>query len=290
MVETLQSQSIRALLPRIIIRALVLTGGMSVVYFLLNATLVGSTWAGMTVSKSALTAEYCEFDNTSAFFRQSMNTYSNLVYFFLGVLIWQQAQHDAKNRGLGLQNWLAQFPGLSYLVGGCFVYLSFGSAFFHASLTWPGQRVDMNGTYGLTVSLLFVALYSVFHGVTLSDRAKKLVVAGAVGLILALLEIALHVSSGLLLPALILSIWVLLIINYIQFRKERSATLGLLSFVFIIAAFYVRTLDVQKVNCDPYSWYQGHSVWHVLAGLSSLCTYAFFRFGRLTPAKKATPL
>jgi len=261
----------------IALHSLALTGVMILVYWLLNALLSGHVWTGMMVSKSALTGEYCEFDNAGAFFRQSMNTYSNLVYFFLGVFIWQIARHDAQNRYLGVQNRLAGFPGLSYLVGGCFVYLSFGSAFFHASLTWPGQRVDMNGTYGLTVSLLLVALYHVFYGATLSDWVKKRVVFGAVGLILALFEIALHVSSSILLPALILSIWALLLINYVQFRKERSAILGLLSFGLIIAAFYVRILDVQKINCDPYSWVQGHSVWHLLAGLSSFCTYAFFR-------------
>ncbi len=288
--RTLYNRLVTPLLSRIIIRALALTGGMAIVYFALNALLSGGVWAGMTASKSALTGEYCEFDNTAALFRQSMNTYSNLVYFFLGVCLWQIARYDAGSRNKGDQNRLAQFPGLSWLVGGCFIYLSFGSAFFHASLTWLGQRVDMNGTYGLTISLLLVALYHVFYGVKWSGQARKVVVAGAALLVLALLEIALHVSSGILLPALILSIWALLIVNYIQFRNERSAVLGLLSVGLIIVAFYVRTLDVQKVGCDPYSWVQGHSVWHLLAGLSSFCTYAFFRFGRLFPAKKRLPL
>ena len=277
------------LLP-ISLRALVWLAGVFLVYFVLNATVSGSVWAGMTASKSALTAEYCEFDNRQAFFRQSMNTYSNLVYFFLGVFICLIARHDGQTEKPGMRNRLAQFSGLSYLVGGCFIYLSFGSAFFHASLTWLGQRVDMNGTYALTISLLLVALYHVFYGITLSAQARKLLIPGAALLILALFEIALHVPSSILLPALILSIWTLLIVNYIQFRRDRSAVLGLLSFGLIIAAFYVRILDVQKVNCDPYSWYQGHSVWHLLAGLSSFCTYAFFRFGRLFPVKTIAPL
>lgn len=34
----------------------------------------------------------------------------------------------------------------------------------------------------------------------------------------------------------------------------------------------------QKVGCDPYSLLQGHALWHVLTGLSSFCSYAFFRF------------
>lgn len=267
--------------PGLLVRALACTLLLWFVYFLLNATLTGAIWHGIPLSKSALTVEYCEFNNTGAFFHQSMNTYSNLIYFFFGVIICQLGWRDRNSNGPTVQNRVGQFSGLSFLVGGSFIYLSFGSAFFHASLTWLGQRVDMNGTYSLTISLLCVALYGVFHRIMLSGRARQLVVFAVVLLMLALFPLALLVSSSVLLPALILAIWTLVIINYFQFRRQRSALLGMASVVLIIVAFYVRTLDVQKVGCDPFSWYQGHSLWHLLAGLSSFCTYAFFRFGRL---------
>lgn len=269
--------------PGLVVRALVYTLLMGFVYFLLNATLTGHVWQELTISQSALTVEYCEFNNTGAFFHQSMNTYSNLVYFFFGVIICQLGWQDRSSNGRDTLNRMAGFPGLSFLVGGSFIYLSFGSAFFHASLTWPGQRVDMNGTYSLTISLLCVALYGVFHRIVLSERAWQLVVLTVVLLMLALFPLARLVSSSVLLPALILAIWTLVIVNYVQFRRERSALLGVASVVLIIAAFYVRTLDVQKVHCNPFSWYQGHSLWHFLAGLSSFCTYCFFRFDRSSP-------
>lgn len=261
---------------------------MVVVFFALNATFDGSPWLGMTPSRSALTGEYCEFDDVRRFFRQEMNTYSNLVYFFFGVLVWGIGWQDQKQRGQAGLNRLQEFPALSWLVGACFVYLSFGSAFFHASLTWVGQRVDMNGTYGLSLSLLAVAAYHVFHKLELSARGKRVALGLFVGVILLFYEVHLRVPSRILLPLLILLTWAAVGVNYAQFRRERSAWLGLASLVLIGVALYVRALDVRKVGCDPHSEFQGHSLWHLLAGLSSFCTYAFFRFTSRPAANPAT--
>ncbi len=258
-------------------RSALYTAVMLVVYFLLNSTLDGTVWAGMVVSKSALTAEYCEFNDVRRFFHQSMNTYSNLVYFFFGIFICQLAIYDHK-QNTPSANRMQAFPLLSGLLGTCFIYLSVGSAFFHASLTWAGQRADMNGVYGLSISLLCVALYHVFHKITFTDTQKKLFVGIILLVILLFYEIALLVPSRILLPALILLAWALICVNYLQFRRDRSSLFGVLSLVLIVVALKIRTLDVQKIGCDPHSLYQGHSLWHLLAGLSSFCTYAFFRF------------
>ncbi|WP_332367564.1 hypothetical protein [Spirosoma telluris] len=67
-------------------------------------------------------------------------------------------------------------------------------------------------------------------------------------------------------------------INYIQFRKKRSGLLAIASLVLMVVAVRFRTLDVQKIGCDPHSLIQGHSIWHLLTALSSVCSYSFFRY------------
>ncbi|GAB3514972.1 hypothetical protein GCM10027442_30360 [Emticicia fontis] len=171
-------------------------------------------------------------------------------------------------------------------MGICFIYLSFGSAFFHASLTYAGQRVDMNGTYGISITLLSIGFYHIFYKIRLSTNAKYLWAGLLILFILAFFKIALLVSSSILLPAMILLLTVMNVINYFQLRKERSILLVILSFVLIVVALKIRTLDVQKVSCDPYSLYQGHALWHFLTALSSFCSYAFFRFGKLVLSRK----
>ena len=85
---------------KLLIRSFFLTLGMWAIWFGANAFLNGDVWAGMVISKSALTAEYCEFNNVARFFHQRMNTYSNLAYFFFGVMILQIGLEDRKNQGI----------------------------------------------------------------------------------------------------------------------------------------------------------------------------------------------
>jgi hypothetical protein len=263
-------------MQKMFIRSTVITVSMLLFWLGLNQILNGSIWSDMTLSKSALTGEYCEFNNPDRFFHQSMNTYSNLVYFFLGILICQIAWEDCKSRNF--QNRLANFPALSALMGVCFIYLSFGSAFFHASLTWVSQRVDMNCTYSITLTLASIGLYNVLHKINFSEQAKKVWIIIMVTIILTFYQVHLLISSGILVPILIFLMLITIGVNYFQFPRQRYLFLGILSLVLIIIAVKIRTMDVQKINCNPHSLYQGHSVWHLLAGLSSFCNYAFFRF------------
>jgi Ceramidase len=262
---------------KLLIRSFFATIALICLWMSLNTLLNGHIWDGMTISKSALTVEYCEFNNVDKLFHQCMNTYSNAAYFFFGVLIVLIAWEDYKNRGFTV-NSLEQFPLLSALMGFCFIYLSFGSALFHASLTWVGQRVDMNGTYSISITLLGIGLYAILPKNLFTNNLKKLWVIILFTIILLFIKIALLISSSVLIPILILFQLLLIIINYVQFRKERSIIVGILSFVLIFIALKIRTLDVQKIGCDPYSLYQGHAVWHLLTALSSFCSYSFFRF------------
>lgn len=264
---------------KILLIAAASTFCMFLAFLILNSFVNADLWYGMELSKSALTGEYCEFNNPEALFHQKINTYSNLIYFFLGVVIILFAKTNFSQKDS--QNRLRSFPALSILLGVCFIYLSFGSAFFHASLTWAGQRVDMNGTYSLSIMTLAICLYCVFYKIKLSENSKKAVIVGLVVLVIAFYEVHLRISSSILLPIFILSIWTLTIVNYFQFRKQRSLLLAVASFVLIIAALKIRQLDVDKIGCDPNSIFQGHSLWHVMTGISSFCGYAFFRFGKL---------
>ncbi|MEZ0484653.1 ceramidase domain-containing protein [Fibrella aquatica] len=271
----------KSVLVRLSVRAGLITLAMLAIWFGLDSFFNGSVWEGMLVSKSALVVEYCEFNNVARFFHQRMNTYSNLAYFFFGVLILLIANYDqSRLSSINRQNRLEAFPALSALMGLCFIYLSFGSAFFHASLTWIGQRVDMNGTYGITLVLVTIALYHVLHGIRLTSLAKTVWVVSLVALIIVFLKVALLVSSAILLPSLILSLLVLIAINYIQFRQKRSGIVAVASLVLMVVAVKFRTLDVQKIGCDPHSLVQGHSIWHLLTALSSVCSYSFFRFAK----------
>jgi predicted membrane channel-forming protein YqfA (hemolysin III family) len=246
-----------------------------------------SVWTGMKVSQSAITVEYCEFNHPERLFHQPINTYSNLIYFFYGLLVFQLALKDFKFFGINGINSVRNSPYLSILLAANFIYLSFGSAFFHSSLTWIGQRIDMNATYGLTLSLICIGLVQVLTKKALTKQIQVGLVVGMLFLIAGFLPLALQISSSILLPSLFLILLVLGIINYFQYPAQRTPVLGVLSFVLLAVAIQIRSLDVAKVNCDPMSIWQGHALWHFLTATSSLCMYFYFRrVKNLNPLKK----
>ena len=243
----------------------------------LDFVLDSSVWTGMKVSQSAVTVEYCEFNHPERLFHQPINTYSNLIYFFYGLLVFQLALKDLKLVGVKGVNSVRSYPYLSILLAANFIYLSFGSAFFHSSLTWIGQRIDMNATYGLTLSLICIGLVQVLVKKELSKQIQVGLVVGMLLLIAGFLPLALQISSSILLPSLFFILLVLGIINYFQYPSQRSPLLGLLSFVLLAVAIQIRSMDVAKINCDPMSIWQGHALWHFLTATSSLCMYLYFR-------------
>ena len=257
--------------------ALLGTGLLFGVALSLDFLFDSSVWTGMLVSQSAITVEYCEFNHPERLFHQPINTYSNLIYFFYGLVVIQLATKDLKFFSVREANSVRNFPYLSVLLAANFIYLSFGSAFFHASLTWIGQRVDMNATYGLTLSLICIGMVQIFVKKALSKQIQVGLVLGMLLLIAAFLPLALQIPSAILLPSLFFVSLLLGIGNFVQYRSQRSPLLLILSFVLLAIAIQVRTLDVAKVNCDPLSIWQGHALWHFLTATSSLCMYFYFR-------------
>ena len=262
---------------QILRNALLGTGLLLGIFLTLDFLLDSSVWKGMKLSQSALTVEYCEFNHPERLFHQPINTYSNLIYFFYGLVIFQLALKDFKFIGVKGVNSVRYFPYLSILLAANFIYLSIGSAFFHASLTWIGQRVDMNATYGLTLSLICIGMVQVVVKKEFSKKTQVALVLGMLLLIAGFLPLALQISSAILLPALFLALLLLGIGNYVQYRSLRSPLLLILSFVLLAVAIQVRTMDVAKINCDPLSIWQGHALWHFLTATSSLCMYFYFR-------------
>ena len=191
---------------KIYAHALLLTLALLLFYLFLNHYYDGSIWQSMQQSKSAITGEYCELDQSKHFFRQTMNTYSNLGYFFLGCIVVLVSFYDRKTPVSIEKNALQQFPLLSFFFGCCLMYLCFCSSFFHASLTWIGQRADMNGTYSICITLTGISYYRLLKKENPSPRFKRLFVGALFCMVLIFIQLHLLISSLFLLPFLILLI------------------------------------------------------------------------------------
>jgi hypothetical protein len=206
-----------------------------------------------------------------------MNTYSNLMYFFLGCIVVLVSFYDRKVQMSVEKNALQQFPLLSFFFGCCLMYLCLGSSFFHASLTWIGQRADMNATYSICITLSGISYYRLWIKEKPSPWFKRLFVGALFCMVLLFIELHLLISSLFLLPFLILLIMAGTIMNYRQNKNNFNIQPAILSLLLMIAAAVLRSVDVQKIACDPTSLCQGHSLWHFFTGMSAFLLYWFYR-------------
>ena len=242
----------------------------------LNKFLDGNViWVGK-LGNGGQYAEYCELNQFSKFLRQPMNSYSNLAFLFFGISVVGLGISDYRIKNTG--NPLFGFPAFSILQGIYFCYLFLGSTYYHASLTWTAQRVDMNATYALTLGLLGYAVYRNALSFIKQEKNLQIVVITAL-LVLNYLFVYIHliISSTILLPFLFGLVGIQIAFFLYKNTKKFNTNFLILSIVSMIIAIVVRTLDVKKIGCDPLSIFQGHALWHLLTGMGGYFMYLFYR-------------
>jgi Ceramidase len=254
--------------------ALVATALMGTGFLILNQYADGSFWEGMKLSNSVSTHEFCETIEMDSFFRQRSNAWSNLIYFFFGMLILQQAREDFSLRKN--ESGIAGFSALSFTLGFCFIYLCLGSTFFHASLTWAGQRMDMNAVYSVALTICVLGIYVLFLDKPHFSKWKPVIIAGLLLLIISFIWVHLVTRATLLLPLLLSISTVISIFSQLKYPKRFQFFFAILSLVLLLSANGLRIMDVSKIGCDSQSLIQGHAVWHLLTAAGAFSQYLYF--------------
>lgn len=188
--------------------------------------------------------------------RQPANTWSSLG--FVAVAGWA-AMRSARRRRYGLST-LAL--GEMRLLSASLVLVGLGSAFYHASLTFAGQVVDVAGMY-------LVATFILLH--RLGPRFNLSPLRGALGFVIvnAALMVGQVTTPSVRRPVFASLLALALIVEW---RASRSGRRWLGAGALIMgAAFLVWVVDQQQLVCVPDSLLQGHAVWHLLGALAAAC-------------------
>ncbi len=155
------------------------------------------------------------------------------------------------------------------------VYSGIGAAFFHASLTDWGGKLDMAS---MILSFGFWLTYNVTRVFGLTRTQFLALLFGLAALLLVPRVVfdvlGFEIFAGLAGAVLLSEI----LVARSRLRVQRS-------WLWVSLALYLPALGVWwlslsgRVLCEPASLLQGHALWHVITALSPGALYLYFRSG-----------
>ena len=214
----------------------------------------GCPWSGFQQPN----VDWCEAELCS-WITNPADTWSNLAYVLLAVLIW----YHARRRG---SRTLAMF-GPACLVTGLFSFA------YHASYTFFLQFFDFVGMFVFTN---LVVTLNLRRSGALTARRQVVFYLASIVLFSALVPPMFYLD----LPFQGLVAFLILVILVQEIRlwatAERHGAFWL-ALLLLGAGATCSALDLSRVWCDPHNhWLQGHAVWHVLTALSLYSLYRYF--------------
>lgn len=208
---------------------------------------------------------FCEAVHLESLIRQPANTWSNLGFVLVAVIILYLYQ---KNRGSSYVTQSAHYPVLFTL--SCFV-VGVGSLFYHASLTFMGQWLDNIGMY-LVVSL--IAIYNIDRLFKLgTDKALLLFVLANIAF--AAMAYYIPETRRFLFAGVIVFFACTEVLARIRLPKDYQNKYLIFAALAFALAFAVWIPDSNKTLCDPHSLWQGHALWHLLGALAAFNLYQY---------------
>ncbi len=206
--------------------------------------------------------KWCE-DNLCAWITTPANTWSNLAYILLGILMWRQANQGSETR-------LRLFGPASIAAGAC-------SFAYHASYTFFFQFFDFVGMFIFCFVLIVLnweRMGRLREGQLLAAFLAGVGVCSALVPILFWLEIPIQITVVVLILMIISQEWRL----SWQETSHGHYPIYFVGLALLTAGAICSALDLSHTWCDPSNhWLQGHALWHLL---TACCLYVQFVFYR----------
>jgi len=204
--------------------------------------------------------------------KQPANTWSSLAFVAVAAMVLiRRTSKPSTGRA-----------GYAILYAFTLLVIGLGSAYFHATLSFRGQFVDVLGMYLLaTVALL----YSIDRLRPLSRQTfvTSYIVTNAV---LAMLLYWLPVVRRVVFAALIAAVLIVEILIRRKTPNSSGARYLKIAAAIMTTAFAIWILDFTRLLCRPESLIQGHAVWHILGAVAAW--YLFRYYDESRTAEKST--
>lgn len=254
---------------------ILITSATAVVSCALLAWAIARGWLGPDVGRGA---NFCEAARDWAV-RQPANTFSNVGFVVAGLLI---AGHAGRGR---VGTTLAAHRHLPTVIACIVVLLGPGSAAMHATQSALGGHLDLLSMY-LVAS--FAAAYAAMRwwrggtGLLAAGFVAGVAFCELVGWWGATLPVVMYSGNGAFGLLLIVAVGLeVLIMRRGESRARRGYAYTSLAAMLVAFAIWNAT---KSWLCDPYSWVQGHAIWHVLGAVAAYFLYRYYASEDLTRA------
>lgn len=232
---------------------------------------IPSPWTGWRTSL-CFPRCFCETIGDGAV-RQPANTYSNLGYVLVGLMIALTVP-AVKPEPVEAGNVILSHRGYVLLYGWSVVSIGLGSLFYHASMTYVGQFFDWVGMYA------FISFVVVYNTVRLIKRSVTgLLFGAAYALILAALclDFFIHPEQRALIFQNLILIGLGVEAVALIVHRPRVQILYLVGAIAcLVAARLIWGWDADGTLCAPSSLLQGHAAWHLLTAASAALLFPYY--------------
>lgn len=200
-----------------------------------------------------------------AIVRQPANTWSNLGFCLAGAVMAVELVRRRDGRGVRPVE-AAVFALAVFLVG-------VTSGFYHASLTFIGQTMDVQSMYLLALLAFAVNVDALRPGAPRRFGVLYVGLNVALGVLLIAVPVLRRYAFGLALGAIV--------VTEVMLRRRGLRDWPLAALFGAAAvqgvAFFIWAMDTTHTWCAPHSLVQGHAAWHLLGAVASYLLWRYYR-------------
>jgi hypothetical protein len=242
-------------------------GGESPTYMLMQP------WRGLQPATCMPDRCFCERLHAGVI-RQPINTWSNLAFISVGVIVLAVAVRDftlaplAKRANLMRANWV--YP---IIYGAVTILIGLGSLLYHSSLAFVWQTVDVTSIY-LLASFMLLYNLSRMHRMRGGAFVGSYLLANFV---MGYVAIRWPLTRRYIVVLLILAVLVCEIIICKKRRPRTDMRFFRAAYTSLILAGVSWILDIGRVICLPDSLLQAHALWHVFMAAAIGFTFFYYR-------------
>ena len=214
---------------------------------------------------------FCEAIRGGAI-KQPANAVSSLAFVIVAILVLKRALND---RARSSDGQMARFhANIAYplVFAAALIFVGLGSAYFHATLSFKGQFLDVLGMYLIAT---FALIYSIdrLRGI---PTGMMIVFFAALNALLAALLYWVPVARRFLFAILVIGIIIVELTIKRRSNEPSSNRYIVRAIAVMTIAFAIWITDYTRILCNPSSIIQGHAIWHVLGAIASWQLYLHY--------------